>query len=84
MSDDMGGRTRHLRAVPREPASRASDRRMALTPVSSGRTLWAEQLMSVVRAEVYAGVRTGVISAAESEELLARLNVVIDQALTTY
>jgi len=83
VAEHMGGRTRHLRAVPPEPASRASDRHMALTPVSSGRTLWAEQLMSVVRAEVYAGVRTGVISAAESEELLARLNVLIDQALAT-
>jgi hypothetical protein len=79
VTDDMGGRTRHLRAVPPAPTGR----RTALTPAPSGRTLWAEELMSVVRAEVYAGVRTGVISAAESEELLARLNVVIDQALAT-
>lgn len=83
MADDTGGRSRHLRAVPPEPAGRVSGRRTALAPVPSGRTLWAEELTNVVRAEVQAGVRTGVISAAEAEELLARLNVVIDQALTT-
>jgi hypothetical protein len=92
MADDPAGRGanhRRLRLVTPKPLSPLSPhplsavpaRRMAVTPVPPRRTLWTEELMRLVRAEVDTAVRSGVISAAESEQLLARLSLVVDQAL---
>jgi hypothetical protein len=44
--------------------------------------MWVEELMTLIRAEVRAAAGSGVISAADSEQLLARLGLVIDQAVT--
>jgi hypothetical protein len=44
-------------------------------------TSWAEDLMTVLREELDAAARAGVISTAESQQLLARLDLVVDQAL---
>ena len=37
--------------------------------------------MTVLRAELDAAARAGVLSTAESEQLLARLDLVVDQAI---
>jgi hypothetical protein len=80
---DPGGGFRRLRAVPPKPTAGIPGSRVAVAPVPTQRTLWGEELMGLLRAEVRAASRRGVISAAESEQLLARLGLVIDQALTT-
>jgi amphi-Trp domain-containing protein len=81
---DLGQGFRRLRAVPPTPPDGIPGRGVvALVPVPSQRTLWVEELMALHRAEVGAAARSGVISAAESEQLLARLGLVIDQAVTT-
>jgi hypothetical protein len=79
---DPGGGFRRLRTVPPTPTAGIPGS-VAVAPVPSQRTLWGEELMGLLRAEVGAASRRGVISAAESEQLLARLGLVIDQALTT-
>jgi hypothetical protein len=79
---DPGGEFRRLRTVPPKPTAGIPGS-VAVAPVPSQRTLWGEELMGLLRAEVGAASRRGVISAAESEQLLARLGLVIDQALTT-
>jgi hypothetical protein len=86
MADDpanLGGGFRRLRAVRPKPTAGVPGSRVALAPVPAQRTLWGEELMRLLRAEVGAASRRGVISAAESEQLLARLGLVIDQALAT-
>jgi hypothetical protein len=79
---DLGEGFRRLRVVPPRPTAGIPGRRVALAPVPSERALWVEELMTLLRAEVRAAARRGVISAADSEQLLARLGLVIDQALT--
>jgi|tagenome__1003787_1003787.scaffolds.fasta_scaffold20480346_2 hypothetical protein len=39
--------------------------------------------MTLIRSEIQAAVPIGVISTGQSEQLLARLNLAVDQALTT-
>jgi hypothetical protein len=78
---DLGDGFRRLRAVPPRPIDGVPGRRVALAPLPSERTVWAEELMNLLRGEVRAAARRGVISAADSEQLLARLGLVIDQAL---
>jgi hypothetical protein len=74
---------RHVRAV--RPGRRAADpdRCFALGPARSEAAIWADELMTLIRGEMRVAVRRGVISTGESEQLLARLNLVVDQALTT-
>ena len=74
---------RHLRAVRPGPRAAVPDRRLALGPTRSEAAIWADELMTLIRGEIQAAVRRGVISTGESEQLLARLNLVVDQALTT-
>jgi hypothetical protein len=45
------------------------------------RAEWATQLARTVAEEMRSGIRSGVLSAGEAEELLARLQVVVEQAL---
>lgn len=45
---------------------------------------WAGQFARTVAEEIRAGIRSGVLTAGEAEELLARLLVVVDQALDRY
>ncbi|TWF75469.1 hypothetical protein FHX44_111353 [Pseudonocardia hierapolitana] len=82
MADDLADGFRHLRVVPPRPTAGIPGGRVAFAPVPSEQALWVEELMAFLRAEVRAAARGGVISAADSEQLLARLGLVIDQALT--
>ena len=79
---DLGEGLLRLRVVPPRPTAGIPGSRVAVAPVPSERALWVEELMTLLRAEVRAAARRGVISAADSEQLLARLGLVIDQALT--
>lgn len=86
MADDPAGQrpgSRRLHLVSPVPTGEVPARRVALAPAPSQRALWAVELLSLLQAEVRSGVRSGVISAAEADQLLARLGLVIDQALTT-
>jgi hypothetical protein len=78
---DRSARLRPLRAASPTPLSVVPARRIALTSVPSAQTVWAEKVMCLLKAEIDTAVHGGVISAAESEQLLARLGLVIDQAL---
>ena len=73
-------RPRWLVAVPAAPANVVPDR-LGVSPTRSEVASWAEELMTVVRAELDAAARAGVLSTAESEQLLARLDLVVDQAI---
>ncbi|MHA6793874.1 hypothetical protein ACVGVM_10260 [Pseudonocardia bannensis] len=74
---------RRLRAVPAGPPDAVPDRRVDLAPPLSTVGAWADELMTLLRSEIDAAARAGVISTAESQQLLARLNLVVDQALTS-
>jgi hypothetical protein len=43
---------------------------------------WVDRLAAVLRAEIHDAERRGLISVWEGEQLLARLVVVVDQAVT--
>lgn len=45
------------------------------------RAEWATQFSRTVAEEIRSGIRSGVLTVGEAEELLARLRVVVDQAL---
>ena len=78
---DRSARLRPLRAASPTPLSVVPARRIALTSVQSARTVLAEKVMCLLKAEIDTALHDGVISAAESEQLLARLGLLIDQAL---
>jgi hypothetical protein len=42
---------------------------------------WATQFSRTVAEEIRRGIRSGVLTWAEADELLARLRVLVDQAL---
>jgi hypothetical protein len=48
---------------------------------SDPRVEWATQFASTVAEEIRSGIRSEVLTVGEAEELLARLRVVVDQAL---
>lgn len=45
------------------------------------RTEWSTQFARTVAEEIRSGVRSGALNWAEADELLARLRVLVDQAL---
>ena len=45
------------------------------------RAEWATHFARTVAEEIRAGIRSGVLTAGEAEELLARMQVLVDQAL---
>jgi hypothetical protein len=49
--------------------------------VRDARAEWAVHFARTVAEEIRAGVRAGAITVGEAEELLARLRVLIEQAL---
>lgn len=49
--------------------------------VDLSRSEWATQFARTVADEIRRGIRSGVLTWAEADELLARLRVVVDQAL---
>jgi hypothetical protein len=52
------------------------------TAALRARARWAEQLEALVGAEVRRAVKSGVLSDAEAEVLVAHVAIVIDQALS--
>ena len=67
-------------AVPAGPPNVVPDR-LGVSPTRSEVASWAEELMTVLRAELDAAAHARVLSTAESELLLARLDLVVDQAM---
>jgi hypothetical protein len=49
--------------------------------VRDARTEWAVHFSRTVAEEIRSGIRSGALTAGEAEELLARLRVIVDQAL---
>jgi hypothetical protein len=45
--------------------------------------VWVDELVGLLRCEVHDAARRGVITPAESQQLLARLVTVIEQGLST-
>jgi hypothetical protein len=71
--------------VPRTPGLRPAGRQPArVTAAAAAQQVlrWADDLADVLRAEIRDAERRGVISVGEGEQLLARLVVVLDQAVT--
>jgi hypothetical protein len=90
MTDPQDGveawrRRRQLRAVETLGDTRpeVGDRHLTRGPPTPRPAEWGEELANLLRSEIRLAVRRGVISAGESEQLLARLVLVIDQALST-
>jgi len=54
-----------------------------VAPVSRPTDDWAGHLNRLLYLEVRVGVTNGMLTVAEAEQLLARLAIVIDQAITT-
>jgi hypothetical protein len=53
-----------------------------LLTVTSPTAAWARHLNQVLALEIGVAVTNGVLTAAEAEQLLARLVIVVDQAIT--
>ena len=53
-----------------------------LLAVTSPTAAWAWHLNQVLALEIRVAVTNGVLTAAEAEQLLARLVIVVDQAIT--
>jgi hypothetical protein len=78
-------RRRQLRAVETlgDVRPEVADRHLTLGAPVQRSGQWGEELANLLRSEIRLAVRRGVISAGESEQLMARLVLVIDQALST-
>ena len=88
IGNDLEQRRQRRRTAPpderRERVAAAPVRHLALaatTPPSRGD--WANELTALVQNELRTAARGGVINDGECEQLLARLVLVIDQALST-
>lgn len=68
---------------PAGAASRGSRPPPRAGPYPVQAAIWADESMTLIRGEMRVAVPIGVISTGKSEQLLARLNLVVDQALTT-
>ena len=44
-------------------------------------TCWTDEVLDLLRTEIGGAVRRGSVSTGEAEQLLARIGLVIDQAL---
>jgi len=77
----------------RRPAASASARReprddscggsLTLMRPTAQPSAWVDELVGLLRSEVDDAARRGLITAAESEQLVARLVLVIEQGLST-
>jgi hypothetical protein len=79
-SVDRSAGRRRLVVVPAGPPNAVPDG-LDPAPTRSEAASWAEELMAVLRAELDAAAGAGVLSTMESEQLLARLDLVVDQAI---
>ena len=78
---DLGVRQRRRRPAPRAVRVPRHDGRADVMAACPPRLAWADDLTDLLRSEVDLAVRRDIITAAEAEQLLARLVLVIDQAL---
>jgi len=72
----VGSRRRSYERLPRGLTDAAVSR-------ATGAAGWADDLIDMLRFEVEKAAREAVITTGESEQLLARLVLVIDQALSS-
>ena len=56
---------------------------LALARPAPEASVWVDELVGLLRCEVHDAARRGVITPAESQQLLARLVTVIEQGLST-
>ena len=80
-SVDRSAGRRRLVVVPSGPPNAVPDGLDPAPTRSESRLLGAEELMAVLRAELDAAAGAGVLSTVESKQLLARLDLVVDQAI---
>lgn len=71
----------HLAVLGAPPVTRTP--RTSAAAAAEHAAEWAEGLAALVRAEIDDAVRCGVISAGEADQLLARLVLVVDQAVVS-
>ena len=69
-------------AVPVSVAPRLTAVPAPLLAVTSPTAAWARHLNQVLAIEIRVAVTNGILTAAEAEQLLARLVIVVDQAIT--
>lgn len=89
-ANDRAGYAHRVRAptVSRPPVRVSMDARR-LRAVGSDdhpleRTLWSHRLTQLLTGEIQAAMATGVVTDAEADQLLARLVLVIDQAVESF
>ena len=67
----------------REPRIDGCGASLSLARPAPGASMWVDELVGLLRCEVDDAARRGVITPAESQQLLARLVTVIEQGLST-
>jgi hypothetical protein len=67
----------------REPGDRSRAGSLSLIRPAPQSSAWVDELVGLLRSEVDDAARRGVITAGESEQLVARLVLVIEQGLST-
>jgi hypothetical protein len=86
-ANDRAGYAHRVRAptVSRAPVRVSMDARRLRTVGSDAhpleRTLWSHRLTQLLTREIQAAMAAGVVTDAEADQLLARLVLVIDQAV---
>jgi hypothetical protein len=65
------------------PVRRGRKGNLAVAVRATQRTKWADELVILLRREINDAAGRGLISAGECEQLLARLVLVVDQALAS-
>jgi hypothetical protein len=68
--------------VPVSAAPRLTAVPAPLLAVTSPTAVWARHLNQVLALEIRVAVTNGIVTGAEAEQLLARLMIVVDQAIT--
>ena len=69
-------------AAPVSVAPRLTAVPAPLLAVTSPTAVWARHLNQVLALEIRVAVTNGIVTGAEAEQLLARLMIVVDQAIT--
>ena len=82
---DQGGGQRHTAASVTDIAARWPSVAPHLAVVRTGApdsSMWAACLVKSITAEIRVGVTDGLLTTAEADQLLARLALVVDQAVS--
>ena len=89
-AEDRADNAHRVRAptVSRAPVRLSMDARRLRAVVSDDhpleRSLWLQRLTQLLTREIQAAMAAGVVTDAEADQLLARLVVVIDQAVESF